>query len=78
MALTETLAMTPAASVSGIYLSHPESRYFSVGKIDRAQLEDYARRSGRTVTETERVLSAHLGYDPNDTSSSGASREAAA
>ena len=44
MGLTQNFAMTPPASVSGLYLAHPEARYFSVGKLDRAQVEDYARR----------------------------------
>jgi 5-methyltetrahydrofolate--homocysteine methyltransferase len=54
--LTETFAMTPAASVSGIYLAHPEARYFSVGRIGRDQLEDYAARKDVTVDEAERWL----------------------
>jgi 5-methyltetrahydrofolate--homocysteine methyltransferase len=64
MGLTETFAMTPAASVSGLYLAHPDSRYFSVGKIDRAQVEDYARRTKSSVAEVERNLSTILGYEP--------------
>ncbi|MDQ3032801.1 MAG: methionine synthase [Myxococcota bacterium] len=64
IALTEHYAMTPAASVSGIYLAHPEARYFSVGKIDRAQVEDYARRKSMTVAEVERWLAPQLGYEP--------------
>jgi 5-methyltetrahydrofolate--homocysteine methyltransferase len=56
--------MTPPASVSGIYLGHPESRYFSVGRIDRAQVENYAARKGMTVTEVERWLAPNLAYDP--------------
>jgi len=62
--LTETFAMMPAASVSGIYLGHPESRYFTVGKIGRDQVEDYAARKGMTVPEIERWLRPNLGYDP--------------
>jgi 5-methyltetrahydrofolate--homocysteine methyltransferase len=62
--LTESFAMTPPASVSGIYLAHPEARYFGVGKIDRAQVEDYARRKAMTVAEVERWLGPQLGYDP--------------
>jgi len=61
--LTESYAMTPAASVSGIYLHHPEARYFSVGRIGRDQVEDYAARKGQTVAETERWLSPNLSYD---------------
>jgi 5-methyltetrahydrofolate--homocysteine methyltransferase len=64
--LTETFAMTPAASVSGIYLGHPESRYFTVGKIGRDQVADYARRKGMAVAEVERWLRPNLGYEPAD------------
>ena len=60
--LTETMMMTPAASVSGIYLNHPESRYFSIGKIGRDQVEDYARRKGISRAQAERRLGVHLGY----------------
>src|SRR5262249_56632356 len=56
LALTETFAMTPAASVSGLYFAHPEARYFSVGRIGRDQVEDYAERQGVPVTEAERAL----------------------
>ena len=58
LALTETFAMTPAASVSGIYLAHPEVRYFSVGRIGRDQVEDYAARKGVSVAEAERCAAA--------------------
>jgi 5-methyltetrahydrofolate--homocysteine methyltransferase len=61
--LTEHGAMLPAASVSGIYLAHPESRYFAVGRIGRDQVEDYARRKAMTVAEVERWLGPNLGYD---------------
>jgi 5-methyltetrahydrofolate--homocysteine methyltransferase len=64
--LTETFAMTPAASVSGIYLGHPDSRYFTVGKIGRDQVADYARRKGMAVVEVERWLRPNLGYEPAD------------
>jgi 5-methyltetrahydrofolate--homocysteine methyltransferase len=60
--LTETCAMSPAASVSGLYFSHPEARYFSVGRIGRDQVEDYARRKGMSVAEVERWLGQNLGY----------------
>jgi 5-methyltetrahydrofolate--homocysteine methyltransferase len=60
--LTETFAMMPAASVSGIYLGHPAARYFSIGRIARDQVEDYARRKGTTVEEVERWLGPNLGY----------------
>jgi 5-methyltetrahydrofolate--homocysteine methyltransferase len=62
--LTESLAMWPAASVSGLYLAHPQARYFMIGRIDRDQVEDYARRAGMSVEEAERWLSPQLGYDP--------------
>jgi 5-methyltetrahydrofolate--homocysteine methyltransferase len=62
--LTESYAMTPAASVSGIYLAHPEARYFNVGKIGRDQVTDYVARSGMTREDVERWLSPNLGYDP--------------
>ncbi len=64
MALTESCAMTPAASVSGLYLSHPEARYFMVGRVGRDQVEDYARRMGESQQEAERWLSPVLGYTP--------------
>ncbi len=60
--LTESFAMHPAASVSGYYFSHPEAHYFSLGKIDRDQVEDYARRKGMSVEEAERWLAPNLGY----------------
>jgi 5-methyltetrahydrofolate--homocysteine methyltransferase len=62
--LTESYAMYPTAAVSGWYLSHPEARYFAVGKIDREQVEDYARRKGMELAEAQRWLSANLGYEP--------------
>ncbi|WP_447910169.1 methionine synthase [Brevundimonas bullata] len=64
MALTESYAMTPPASVSGLYFGHPGSHYFGVGKIDRDQVEDYARRKGWDVQTAERWLSPILNYDP--------------
>jgi 5-methyltetrahydrofolate--homocysteine methyltransferase len=64
LALTETYAMTPAASVSGIYLAHPEARYFSVGRIGRDQVEDYASRKRVSSGEVERWLRPNLGYEP--------------
>ena len=60
MALTESFAMHPAASVSGYYLAHPEARYFAVTKIGRDQLEDYAKRKGMTVAQAERWLAPVL------------------
>jgi 5-methyltetrahydrofolate--homocysteine methyltransferase len=56
--------MTPAASVSGIYLAHPEARYFSVGRVGRDQVEDYATRKRVSVSEVERWLRPNLGYEP--------------
>lgn len=63
--LTENFAMTPAASVSGLYFSHPQSRYFSVGRIARDQVEDYARRKNMRLEEVERWLAPNLAYEPN-------------
>ncbi|MEH6697066.1 MAG: methionine synthase [Brevundimonas sp.] len=64
MALTESYAMTPPASVSGLYFGHPGSHYFGVGKIDRDQVEDYARRKGWDVATAERWLAPILNYQP--------------
>ena len=63
MKLTESFAMYPAASVSGWYFSHPESRYFGIGRIARDQVEDYAQRKGMTLDEAERWLAPVLGYE---------------
>ncbi|MFT5466864.1 MAG: 5-methyltetrahydrofolate--homocysteine methyltransferase [Verrucomicrobiales bacterium] len=60
--LTESMAMHPGASVSGIYYSHPDSRYFGVGKINKDQVGEYAKRKGMTVKEVERWLSPNLAY----------------
>ncbi len=62
--LTESFAMTPASSISGYYFSHPESRYFGIGRIGRDQVEDYARRKGVAPEEIERWLPYNLRYDP--------------
>jgi 5-methyltetrahydrofolate--homocysteine methyltransferase len=62
--ITESFAMWPGSSVSGLYFAHPESRYFSLGKIDRDQVADYAERKGMTVHEVERWLGQNLNYDP--------------
>jgi len=62
--LTESFAMWPGSSVSGLYFSHPESYYFGVGKIERDQVEDYAARKGMTVAEVERWLAPILNYIP--------------
>jgi len=64
--LTESFAMWPAAAVSGFYFSHPEARYFAVGRIGRDQLADYARRKGMDTAVAERWLSPNLGYDPGE------------
>ncbi len=64
MLITESFAMWPGSSVSGLYFAHPESRYFSLGKIDRDQVADYSRRKGMTVAEVERWLGQNLNYDP--------------
>ncbi len=66
MKLTESMAMWPGASVSGIYFSHPESQYFVVGRLGPDQVADYAARKGWTLAEAERWLSPNLGYDPED------------
>jgi 5-methyltetrahydrofolate--homocysteine methyltransferase len=62
--LTETFAMLPAASVSGLYFACPEAKYFALGKIGRDQVEDYARRKGVEAREVERWLAQNLNYDP--------------
>jgi len=62
--LTESKAMVPAASVSGLYFAHPEARYFAVGRIARDQVEDYARRRGESVAAVERWLAPNLAYEP--------------
>ena len=64
MDLTESFAMTPAASVSGLLFAHPASRYFTVGRIGQDQAEDYARRRGLSLAEVERWLRPNLAYDP--------------
>jgi len=60
MGLTESLAMTPAASVSGFYLSHPDSRYFNVGRIGDDQVQDQAQRRGAQMAELQRLLAPNL------------------
>ncbi len=64
MQITESFAMWPGSSVSGIYFAHPDSRYFSLGKIDRDQVADYHQRKGMTIAEVERWLGPNLNYDP--------------
>ena len=63
MKLTESYAMYPAASISGWYFSHPESKYFGLGDISKDQVEDYAERKGMSVEEVERWLAPVLNYD---------------
>ena len=63
VALTDSFAMTPAATVSGLYLAHPEAHYFGVAKIERDQVEDYARRKGMEVSAVERWLAPILNYE---------------
>ena len=62
--LTESKAMVPTAAVSGLYFAHPQARYFAIGKINRDQVEDYARRKGMPVSEIERWLGPNLAYEP--------------
>ncbi|MFN3513502.1 MAG: methionine synthase [Phenylobacterium sp.] len=64
MALTESFAMNPPASVSGLYFAHPEAHYFGVGRIERDQVEDYARRKGWDLKTAERWLAPILNYEP--------------
>jgi 5-methyltetrahydrofolate--homocysteine methyltransferase len=64
MLITESFAMWPGSSVSGLYFAHPESRYFALGKIDRDQVVDYHERKGMSVAEVERWLGPNLNYDP--------------
>ena len=64
MSLTDSLAMLPAASVSGIYLHHPQARYFAVGPVAADQVEDYARRMGLPLEEVERWIAPSLAYEP--------------
>jgi 5-methyltetrahydrofolate--homocysteine methyltransferase len=72
MKLTESYAMTPGAAVSGLYFSHPDSAYFGVGKVERDQVADYARRKGWTLEEAERWLAPILNYDPRRSPSTAA------
>ena len=72
ISLTESMAMTPTAAVSGLYFAHPEAKYFGVGKLGRDQVADYAARKGWTVDEAERWLSPNLGYDPDQPSAQAA------
>jgi 5-methyltetrahydrofolate--homocysteine methyltransferase len=62
--LTEHAAMLPAASVSGLYFSHPQAKYFNVGRLGRDQIESYAKRKGKRIEEVEKWLGPGLAYDP--------------
>jgi 5-methyltetrahydrofolate--homocysteine methyltransferase len=62
--LTEHAAMSPAASVSGLYFSNPQAKYFNIGRVGRDQVEHYARRKGMSVEHVERWLGSNLAYDP--------------
>jgi len=62
--LTDSYAMYPAAAVSGWYFAHPDARYVNVGRVDRDQVEDYARRKGMSLADMERWLAPNLGYEP--------------
>jgi len=64
LSLTESFAMAPAASVSGLMFAHPSSRYFTVGRIGKDQAADYAKRRGLSLAEVERWLRPNLAYDP--------------
>lgn len=66
IALTESLAMTPAAAVSGLIFAHPQSSYFAVGKVTRDQVDSYAQRKGAPLEDVERWLAPILAYDPDD------------
>jgi 5-methyltetrahydrofolate--homocysteine methyltransferase len=66
MRITESFAMWPGSSVSGLYFAHPQSRYFSLGKIDRDQVADYAQRKTMSAAEVERWLGQSLNYDPSN------------
>ncbi|MEI7693665.1 MAG: vitamin B12 dependent-methionine synthase activation domain-containing protein, partial [Verrucomicrobiota bacterium] len=61
---TESCAMNPASSVSGLYFGHPEARYFAVGQLGKDQVEDYARRKGVALAEMEKWLRPNLAYEP--------------
>ena len=57
------MAMTPAASISGFYFGHPDSKYFGVGRLDKDQVEDYAERAGLSLADAEKWLAPWLAYD---------------
>ena len=64
--LTESYAMWPGAAVSGWYFAHPQAQYFIVGRVNKEQVADYARRKGWTLAEAEKWLTPNLGYEPED------------
>jgi 5-methyltetrahydrofolate--homocysteine methyltransferase len=64
IALTENAAMTPAASVSGLYFAHPQARYFTVGRLGEDQIAGYAKRKGQSIDQVERWLTPNLAYEP--------------
>ena len=64
IALTESAAMTPAASVSGLYFAHPQARYFTVGRLGEDQVASYAKRKGQSIEQVERWLTPNLSYEP--------------
>jgi Methionine synthase I, cobalamin-binding domain len=64
IALTESAAMTPAASVSGLYFAHPRARYFTVGRLGEDQIAGYSKRKGQSIDEVERWLTPNLAYEP--------------
>jgi len=66
LSLTENYAMSPAASVSGWYFSHPNARYFGLGKINRDQVDDYAKRKSMSLREAEKWLASSLSYEPEE------------
>ena len=76
--LTESFAMYPTAAVSGFYFSHPQSHYFGVGKIDRDQVENYARRKGLRLAQVERWLAPVLGYEPAEVNPAAVPQRSAA
>jgi len=67
--LTESFAMWPGSSVSGLYFAHPDSKYFAVGKLGRDQILDYHLRKGMTLQEVEKWLGPYLNYDPTKVTS---------
>ncbi len=62
--LTSSYAMTPAASVSGLYFAHPDAKYFAVGRVTKDQIQDYANRKGDSLASVEKWLSPNLAYEP--------------